>query len=112
MTAVAVESARPPATEASGRILGYDVARSMAMLGMIVVHFGLVMAVDQARPAWSAWIMHVLDGRAAATFVVLVGVGLTLRSRRAVAAGGDRAIDPVRTTLIRRGVFLLAMGFV
>ena len=56
--------------------------------------------------------MHVLDGRAAATFVVLAGVGLTLRSRRAVAADDPRAIAPVRATLIRRGLFLLAMGFV
>src|SRR5262245_52791983 len=111
MASVEVDSARPRATEATRRILGYDVARSMAMLGMIVVHFGLVMAVDHTRPAWSAGIMHVLDGRAAATFVVLAGVGLTLRSRRAVAARDDRAIDPVRMTLIRRGVFLLAIGF-
>ena len=64
------------------------------MLGMIVVHFGLVMAVDPTRPAWSALIMHLLDGRAAATFVVLAGVGLTLRSRRAVAAGDDPARSP------------------
>ncbi len=112
MTTVTVGSVRRPAAEAPGRILGYDVARSMAMLGMIVVHFGLVMAMDQGRPAWSAWILHGLDGRAAATFVVLAGVGLTLRSRRAVAARDDRAIGPVRRALIRRGAFLLAMGFV
>src|SRR5690348_16316813 len=84
--AAAVESVRSPVTESTGRILGYDVARSLALLGMIVVHFGLVMAADPARPAWSAWIMHGLDGRAAATFVILAGVGLTLRSRRAVAS--------------------------
>jgi uncharacterized membrane protein YeiB len=112
MTAVVVESARSPAVEAARRIPGFDVARSMAMLGMIVVHFGLVMAEDHTRPSWSVWIMHVLDGRAAATFVILAGVGLTLLSRRAVASRDDRALDPVRTTLIRRGVFLLAMGFV
>jgi uncharacterized membrane protein YeiB len=112
MTAVAVEPVHSPVGEAAGRILGYDVARSMALLGMIVVHFGLVMAADPTRPAWSAMIMHVLDGRAAATFVVLAGVGLTLRSRRAVAAEDPRAIAPVRATLIRRGLFLLVLGFV
>jgi uncharacterized protein len=57
-------------------------------------------------------IMHGLDGRAAATFVVLAGVGLTLRSRRAVAADDPRAVAPVRATLIRRGLFLLVLGFV
>jgi uncharacterized membrane protein YeiB len=84
----------------------------MAMLGMMVVHFGLVMAADHTRPAWSAWIMHVLDGRAAAAFVVLAGVGLTLRSRRAVLADDPRAIASVRATLVRRGLFLLALGFI
>jgi uncharacterized membrane protein YeiB len=112
MTAVTVEPVRAPVSESGKRILGYDVARSLAMLGMIVVHFGLVMAVDPARPAWSALIMHLFDGRAAATFVILAGVGLTLRSRRAVAAEDPGAIAPVRATLIRRGLFLLALGFV
>jgi uncharacterized membrane protein YeiB len=111
MTTANETSARSPAGAPSGRVLGYDVARSMAMLGMIVVHFGLVMGEDQARPAWAARVMHILDGRAAATFVVLAGIGLTLRSRRAVADGDERAIGPVRATLVRRGVFLLQMGF-
>ncbi len=112
MTTATARAMQPPALSLAGRILGYDIARAMAMLGMIVVHFGLVMAVDHDRPAWSAWIMHILDGRAAATFVVLAGVGLTLRSRRAVAADDPRAIAAVRATLVRRGLFLLAMGFV
>ncbi len=112
MTTAAVEPISSPVGEPAKRILGYDVARSMALLGMIVVHFGLVMASDPTRPAWSAMIMHLLDGRAAATFVVLAGVGLTLRSRRALAAEDPRAIAPVRATLIRRGLFLLVLGFV
>jgi uncharacterized protein len=111
MTATAVELVRPSASEAARRILGYDLARSMALLGMMVVHFGLVMAADATQPAWSTMILHGLDGRAAATFVVLAGVGLTLRSRRAVAAEDPRAITPVRATLIRRGLFLLVLGF-
>jgi hypothetical protein len=56
--------------------------------------------------------MHLLDGRAAATSVILAGVRVTLRSRRAVVADEPRAIDPVRKTLIHRGLFLHAVGFV
>ncbi len=96
----------------SKRILGYDLARSWALLGMIVVHFGLVMGSDQARPAYAAEVMHLCDGRAAALFVVLAGVGLTLRSRSAVSSGNPRATARVGATLIRRGLFLLAIGFV
>jgi hypothetical protein len=92
------------------RIIGYDVARSLALLGMIVVHFGLVLAADPSQPTWAVAIMAFLDGRAAATFVVLAGVGLTLRSRRAAAVADADALAEVRRVLVRRGVFLLAAG--
>lgn len=89
----------------TGRIAGYDIARSLALLGMIVVHFALVMAADHNHPGWMVTILGFLDGRAAATFVVLAGVGLTLRSQRAVADA------LVRRTVILRGLFLLVVGF-
>ena len=82
------------------------------MLGMIVVHFGLVMSADPTRPAWAAEVLHLLDGRAAATFVILAGVGVTLMSRRALGSRDPRAISPAKKTLIRRGIFLLVIGFV
>lgn len=89
----------------TGRIAGYDIARSLALLGMIVVHFSLVMAADHKSPGWMVTILGFLDGRAAATFVVLAGVGLSLRPQRAAADA------LVRRTLVRRGLFLLVVGF-
>ena len=112
MNSPKIEPQHRPASKARERILGYDLARSFALLGMIVVHFGLVMGADQKSPAWAVGVMHLLDGRAAATFVILAGVGVTLRSHRAVEAGDPRAIASVRQTLINRGLFLLAVGFV
>jgi uncharacterized membrane protein YeiB len=97
---------------AAERIRGYDVARSLALLGMIVVHFGLVMGAEQTTPAWAAEIMQFLDGRAAGTFVVLAGVGLTLRSRKAAATADQTRLAGVRRTLRLRGLFLLGIGFV
>lgn len=99
---------REPASE---RIGGYDLARSLALLGMFVVHFGLVMAAGQDRPGWAVEVMKLLDGRAAAAFVVLAGVGLTLMSRRAVATGDPEEISSIRRIIMRRGLFLLALGF-
>src|SRR4051794_252752 len=92
--------------EAAGqRVVGYDVARSLAILGMVVVHFSLVMAADRGGPTWLAGLLGFLDGRAAATFMVLAGVGLTLLSRRAVAEAHPRRLAAVRTVLVRRGLF-------
>jgi uncharacterized membrane protein YeiB len=113
MTALALDEApaRPPTAD---RITGYDLARALAILGMVVVHFGLVLApLEDADQGWAGAAMHKLDGRAAATFVLLAGIGVTLRS--------DRAEEPeelqrarrrkARSTLLKRGLFLLAVGF-
>jgi uncharacterized membrane protein YeiB len=102
---------RVSSTAPSQRIAGYDLARALAILGMVLVHFSLVMSFGRMREGWLAHVVEFLDGRAAATFVVLAGVGLTLRSRRAVATDDPEALRAVRATIIRRGVFLLVAGY-
>src|SRR5687767_14262681 len=84
----------------------------MALLGMILVHFSLVMAADSTRPTWLASVNGFLDGRAAATFVVLAGIGLSLLSRRAVASGNSESIRNVSRLFVYRGLFLLVLGFI
>jgi uncharacterized membrane protein YeiB len=97
-----------PLTE---RVAGFDVARALAILGMVIVHFSLVMAKDYDHPRWLGILLKLLDGRAATVFVVLAGVGITLMSRRAVESGDLVAIARVQRTLVRRGWLLLAIGF-
>ena len=77
---------------ASARVIGFDVARALAILGMVVVHFSLVLAADRGGPDWLNVLLGFLDGRAAATFVILAGVGITLMSRRAVLGTDPRAV--------------------
>lgn len=103
---------RPTIQPNSSRIIGFDVARSVAMLGMMVVHFSLVAATDRTQPAWMVGVLALLDGRASATFVILAGIGVTLMSQRAVASGDQQAISAVRRSLVLRGVFLLVVGFI
>jgi uncharacterized membrane protein YeiB len=94
------------------RVVGFDVARALAILGMVVVHFSLVMAADRGSPGWLSAALSFLDGRPAATFVILAGVGVTLMARRAVLGGDPRSIATVRRALIIRGIILLALGFI
>jgi uncharacterized protein len=94
------------------RVIGFDLARAVAIFGMVVVHFSLVMAADRTGPGWLDAALGFLDGRAAATFVVLAGIGVTLMSQRAVKSPDALAIANVRKALIRRGLFLLVLGFV
>jgi uncharacterized protein len=105
------QAAATPAVPAE-RVVGYDVARALAILGMVVVHFSLVLAADRSGPGWLTVVLGFLDGRAAAAFVVLAGVGVTLLSRRAVLSADPGAIAQARKVLVLRGLFLLAIGFV
>jgi uncharacterized membrane protein YeiB len=93
------------------RVVGFDVARAVAILGMVVVHFSLVMAADRSSPGWLNLVLSILDGRAAATFVILAGIGVTLMSRRAVLSADLYAVAKARRILVLRGVFLFAVGF-
>jgi uncharacterized protein len=100
-----------PPSLSQQRIAGLDVARSLAIFGMMVVHFTLVMTDGMPSGKWSDTLINLLDGRPAATFVILAGMGVTLMSRKATASGlaADRAT--IEAVLRRRGLLLLAFGF-
>jgi uncharacterized protein len=97
---------------ATERIRGYDVARSLAILGMVVVHFSLVMAADPKSPRALAIVLEWLDGRAAATFMMLAGVGMTLLARKAIASDDKHRLATLQRTLMLRGIALFALGCV
>jgi uncharacterized protein len=99
------------APTASPRQLGLDVARALAIFAMIVVHFTLVMSKSDNGPAWLSVLLGFFDGRAAATFVILAGMGVTLMPRKAVRSHDSHAINQVRRVLTIRGVILLTAGF-
>lgn len=91
------------------RLTGLDIARGLAVLGMTIVNLRLVAGWgSDAEPGWLLTTVGMLDGRAAATFVVLAGVGTSLLTRRGRS-------DPVvlteqRSRLLRRAVFLAVLG--
>jgi hypothetical protein len=86
-----------------GRVLGVDVARSFALIGMMSVHI-----FPALRPDGSMHPSYVVAaGRAAALFAVLAGVGLAL------ATGGARPPDRLRAAragVLARAVVLLGLG--
>jgi uncharacterized membrane protein YeiB len=85
------------------RVHGYDLARAVAIVGMVFVNFPLVMNATLGSPALihaSQW----LPGRAVALFVVLAGVGVTLFAN---SKGRTAVIWP----LLRRALVFLIVGF-
>lgn len=91
-----------PSTGASGtrRLLALDVARALAVFGMIVVNVG-----PYTDSGWASWIVRALNGRASILFVVLAGIGVSMLARRSLNKGVTR-----RSTLLWRGFLLLVIG--
>jgi uncharacterized protein len=100
------------ANPSSNRIMGYDLARALAVFGMVLVNFKLLMGsrVSNSGPEWLAWLVGLIEGRAATTFVILTGVGISLLSRRARLADDKAGMTKNRNTLLRRALFLFVVG--
>lgn len=86
------------------RLPGLDLARFIAVVGMVLVHARDVVAVDatQAAPPL-LWVQAATTNRARLLFFLLAGVGVALLVRRRGPAAG---------VLLRRAAFLAAVGAV
>lgn len=90
-------------TQSLSRLEGLDLARCLALVGMVLVNFRLAMGVESGQPTWLAQAFEALQGRSAATFVVLAGMGFTMGTRHLEYS------EAVKQT-IRRSIFLLTLG--
>ena len=86
----------------SQRLEGLDLARFLAFVGMVIVNFKIAMGVEDGTGVLMT-ISTLLEGRAAATFVVLAGIGLGLAAQRS-------AYDQTALVTIKRAAFLLVIG--
>ena len=87
------------------RIVGVDVARGLAVLGMMTAHVGVVGPGLWSSTGWLA----VADGRSAATFAVLSGVSVALLTGGPQpVTGTDRFRARVKIGI--RAVLLLILG--
>lgn len=84
------------------RLDGLDLARFLALGGMMLVNFRLAMHPPKGSP-WLEAFFHFFEGKASATFVSLAGLGLVLatRSKHTWEAYG---------WVTRRALFLLVAG--
>ncbi|MBB4063610.1 DUF418 domain-containing protein [Gellertiella hungarica] len=92
-----------PQAVTRGRLEGLDLARFIAFAGMVIVNFGLVLAADGGAHGAAGSFISLFEGRAAATFVVLAGIGFSLMTH-----DGEKsdAFGP----LLKRAGFLMAAG--
>lgn len=92
----------------SARISGIDLARALAVIGMIIVNFKVVFG--QQGSSWLKFIINIFDGKAAATFVVLAGVGLALMTNTALRNNDSQKLKIIRIKIFKRALFLFILG--
>lgn len=97
-----------PATPTSprrrpGRLVGIDIARALALMGMFTQHVFLADTDGATSTGWVGRLFQEAGGRASVLFFVLSGVSLTIIANRGSASATDGALR-------RRGVLLLLGG--
>jgi len=93
----------------NNRIVGYDLARAVALFGMLFINFSAL--IDEGSPDSSCLVyaIELIRGRAAATFVVLAGVGMSLLAKDGYLLD-KHGVNYKRILLLKRAFFLLIIG--
>ncbi|WP_412459209.1 DUF418 domain-containing protein [Alkalihalobacillus trypoxylicola] len=94
----------------SSRIEGLDFARALAMFGMLVMNFMVVTGAQGNGAPLLVWFTNLFEGRAAATFVLLAGIGISLMTKRARLSSEKTVIRNTRVSLFKRSIFLFILG--
>lgn len=90
------------------RIIGIDIARALAIIGMIVVNFKIVFGGEGT--IWVKTFASIFEGKAAATFVVLAGVGLALITKNAIESNNIEILKNAKRRIIKRALLLFLIG--
>jgi len=106
--AAGTTSAGPP------RLIGLDVTRAIALIGVVVMNYVGTMYEIEFDPSFLERVLDpytgVLSTRFAATFVVVAGISITLLTERARRGDASDRRD-ARLRLARRGLLLLLIGY-
>ena len=86
-----------------------DLIRGIAVFGMIFVNTKYLFATQGSGDDWLASLSNLLDGRPAALFIVLAGIGVSL-----MACRGKNRVDlkSCRANLLKRAVVLFIAGLI
>jgi len=100
------DAAPQPAAVRSPRIRGVDLARGLAMLGMLAAHVSMAPDLVPTDPSTWAGVVH---GRSSILFATLAGVSVALMTGRTTPPSGDDLVR-ARLRLLVRAVCLFVVG--
>lgn len=89
------------------RIVGFDLARAYAILGMFIVNFNTVFGSHTNHKGLSGF-LNLFNGNSSSVFVMLAGMGLSLMSARPYYSPAEK--QNIRKVIFRRSWFLFVLG--
>ncbi|MBF6149576.1 DUF418 domain-containing protein [Nocardia nova] len=101
-------SAPTQAAPSTGRLVGVDLARALAVFGMYTVHVGPPLS---ATHGVGSWIRYLVDGRSSILFATLAGFSLVLIAGRRQPKTGQ-AGRQAKARIAIRALVLIALGTV
>jgi uncharacterized protein len=90
------------------RIIGIDVARALAIIGMILVNFKMIFG--QEGDSWLTSFTVLFEGKAAALFVILAGIGIAFMTNSAVKNNDIVKLRQARIKILKRAILLFIIG--
>lgn len=91
------------------RVMGLDLARALAIFGMVIVNFKIAMNAETGNSLLMCF-AGLFEGRASALFVILAGVGVTFITNKARVSSDRSLVLKNRFLVVKRGVLLIAIG--
>ncbi len=92
------------------RIKGFDYARAFAILGMMLVNYSIVFNQNIVKYEILSRFIAAFQGRAAAVFVILAGIGIGLMTHSSYVSKDRLERNKQRLTLLKRAIFLFIFG--
>jgi len=91
------------------RVRGFDIARALAIFGMVIVNFRIAMEANQGNEIL-LWFVSLFEGRASALFVIVAGVSITFLTKKQRCSTNDYSALQIRLDLCKRGALLIVVG--
>ncbi|WP_191600381.1 DUF418 domain-containing protein [Marinomonas algicola] len=93
------------------RVIGFDLARALAIFGMVIVNFKIAMKAETGNALLMSF-AGLFEGRASALFVILAGIGVTFITNKARSSSDRSFILKTRLLIVKRGALLIVVGLV
>jgi uncharacterized protein len=89
------------------RIIGFDLARAYAILGMFIVNFNTVFGSHNDQ-SYMGRFLGLFNGNSSTIFVILAGMGVSLMSNRSGYTDAEK--KQLRSVVLKRSWFLFFIG--